>query len=129
MCTPCVHHEELLSLDVTSNPIFLSRLFPILLDLKSFQTALDSSRPMSMWLPGHVPISYLSSHCRLIIIILNPNPSSSLSILSYYNRKDIIVVFIKFCIKRINYSNLENRILITRNLKYNCSLIVSKNRY
>ena len=34
-----------------------SRLFPILLDLKSFQTALDSVT----WLPGHVSISYLSS--------------------------------------------------------------------
>jgi len=34
-----------------------SRLFPILLDPKSFQTTLDSIT----WLPGHVSISYLSS--------------------------------------------------------------------
>ena len=39
-----------------------SRLFPILLDPKSFQTALGSIT----WLPGHV----LSICCRLIIIIL-----------------------------------------------------------
>ena len=34
-----------------------SRLFPILLDPKSFQMILDSVT----WLPGHMPISYLSS--------------------------------------------------------------------
>ena len=34
-----------------------SRLFPILLDSKSFQTILDSIT----WLPGHMLISYLSS--------------------------------------------------------------------
>ena len=39
------------------NPNSLSRLFPILLDPKSFQTALDSVT----WLLGHVSISYLSS--------------------------------------------------------------------
>jgi len=38
-------------------PLTSSRLFPILLDPKSFQTTLDSVT----WLPGHVPISYLSS--------------------------------------------------------------------
>ena len=60
-----------------------SRLFPILLDPKSFQTILASVT----WLPGHVPISYLLSlfRCRLIIIILNPNPSLSLSTHSSYN--------------------------------------------
>ena len=42
MHTPCVHHEEPLSLDITPNPNFYSRLFLILLDPKSFQTALDS---------------------------------------------------------------------------------------
>ena len=66
MCTPCVHHEEPMSLDVIPNPNSLSRLFPILLDPKSFQTALDSIT----WLPGHMPISYSFVHCRLIIIIL-----------------------------------------------------------
>jgi len=40
-----------------------SRLFPILLDPKSFQTALDSTT----WLPGHV----LFFHCRLIINYLS----------------------------------------------------------
>ena len=40
-----------------------SKLFPILLDPKSFQTALD----YSTWLPGHV----LFFRCRLIIIYLS----------------------------------------------------------
>ena len=43
MRTPCVHYEEPLSLDVTPNPNSYSRLFPILLDPKSFQTTLDYS--------------------------------------------------------------------------------------
>ena len=58
----CAHHIytmrnlcPLTSL-LTLNP---SKLFPILLDPKSFQTALDSVT----WLPDHV----LSIHCRLII--------------------------------------------------------------
>jgi len=58
-CT-CTHHVytmrnpcPLISL-LTLTP---SRLFLILLDPKSFQTTLDSVT----WLPGHVPISYLSS--------------------------------------------------------------------
>ena len=63
MRTPCVHYEEPLSLDVTPNSNSISRLFPILLDPKSFQTALDSIT----WLPGHVPISYPFVRCRLII--------------------------------------------------------------
>jgi len=62
-----------------------SRLFPILLDPKSFQTALDSVT----WLPGHV----LSICCRLIITIYlclaNSNSSQSLSALSYYNRGEL----------------------------------------
>ena len=64
------------------NLVSLSRLFLILLDPKSFQTALDFSRPMSMWLPGHMPISYLSSRCRLIItttIFICPNPNPRVS--------------------------------------------------
>jgi len=59
LCCTCAHHVytmrnpcPLMSL-LTLTP---SRLFPILLDSKSFQTALDSVT----WLPGHVPISYLS---------------------------------------------------------------------
>jgi len=58
-CT-CVHHVytmrnycPLTSL-LTLTP---SRLFPILLDPKFFQTILASVT----WLPGHVPISYISS--------------------------------------------------------------------
>jgi len=54
-CT-CAHHEEPMSLDIIPNPNSLSRLLLILLDPKSFQTALDSVT----WLPGHVPISYIS---------------------------------------------------------------------
>jgi len=49
MRNPC-----LLMSSLTLTP---SRLFPILLDPKFFQIALDSIT----WLPGHVPISYLSS--------------------------------------------------------------------
>ena len=73
-CT-CAHHVYtmrnpcLLTSLLTLTP---SRLFPILLDPKFFQTILDSI----IWLPGHV----LSIHCRLIIILLsylcsNPNPT------------------------------------------------------
>jgi len=57
-CT-CAHHEEPMSFDVIPNPNSYSRLFPILLDPKSFQTTLDSVT----WLPGHV----FSIRCRLII--------------------------------------------------------------
>ena len=59
-CT-CAHHVYTMrnSCPLTSspNPNSISRLFLILLDPKSFQTALD----YSTWLPGHVPISYFSS--------------------------------------------------------------------
>ena len=58
MCTPWGTHVPWCHL-LTLTP---SRLFPILLDPKSFQTALNSIT----WLPGHV----LSIRCRLIIIIL-----------------------------------------------------------
>jgi len=58
----CTYHMYIMR-----NPCFLmssltltpSRLFPILLDPKSFQTVLDSVT----WLPGHI----LSIRCRLII--------------------------------------------------------------
>ena len=76
-----------MSLDVIPNPNSLSKLFPILLDPKSFQTALDSVT----WLPGHVSISYISSPIVDLIIITtiytcpNPNPSPSLSTHSSYN--------------------------------------------
>ena len=82
MHTPCVYHEEPLSLDVTPNPNSYSRLFLILLDPKSFQTVLDSIT----WLPGHVPIFYPFVHCRLIITkVLTLTLVQSLSTLSYYN--------------------------------------------
>ena len=62
LCCTCAHHVytmrnpcPLTSL-LTLTP---SRLFLILLDPKSFQTALDSTT----WLPGHM----LSIRCRLII--------------------------------------------------------------
>ena len=60
LCCICAHHVytmrnrcPLTSL-LTLTP---SRLFPILLDPKSFQTVLASVT----WLPGHMPISYISS--------------------------------------------------------------------
>ena len=58
MCTPwgtIVPWHHLLTLTP-------SRLFPILLDPKSFQTVLNSIT----WLLGHVPISYPFVYCRLI---------------------------------------------------------------
>ena len=61
----CAHHVYTmrnccpLTSSLTLTP---SRLFLILLDPKSFQTVLDSIT----WLPGHMPISYLFVHCRLI---------------------------------------------------------------
>jgi len=89
LCCTCAHHVYSMRnsclLTSPSNPNSISRLFPILLDPKSFQTALD----YSTWLPGHVLISYPYVHCRLIITIYlcpaNPNPSQSLSALSYHN--------------------------------------------
>jgi len=62
-CT-CAHHVYTmrnlcpLTLSLTLTP---SRLFPILLDPKSFQTALDSLAYIT-WLPGYV----FSIRCRLI---------------------------------------------------------------
>ena len=57
----CAHHVYIMRnpclLTSSPNPNSISRLFPILLDPKSFQTALNSIT----WLPGHVPISYISS--------------------------------------------------------------------
>jgi len=65
LCYTCAHHVytmrnpcPLMSF-LTLTP---SRLFPILLDPKSFQTALNSVT----WLLGHVPISYPFVRCRLI---------------------------------------------------------------
>ena len=65
LCYTCVYHVytmrnpcSLMSL-LTLTP---SRLFPIILDPKSFQTTLDSVT----WLPGHVPISYPFVRCKLI---------------------------------------------------------------
>ena len=82
MYTPCVHHEKPLSLDVTPNPNSYSRLFLILLNPKSFQTALNSIT----WLPGHVLIFYPFVHCRLIITkVLTLTLVQSLFLLSYYN--------------------------------------------
>ena len=53
----CAHHVYTMRnpypLTSSPNPNSISRLFPILLDPKSFQTALDSIT----WLPGHMPIS------------------------------------------------------------------------
>ena len=89
-CT-CAHHVYTMRnpcpLTSSPNPNSISRLFPILLDSKSFQTTLD----YSTWLPGHMLFYlYLFSRCRLIIITTiytcpNPNPSPSLSTLSSYN--------------------------------------------
>jgi len=62
LCCICTHHVYTmrnpcpLTSSLTLTP---SRLFPILLDPKSFQTVLD----FITWLPGHV----LSIRCRLII--------------------------------------------------------------
>ena len=72
----CAHYvytmRNLYPLTSSPNPNSISRLFPILLDFKSFQTILDSIT----WLPGHVPISYPFVRCRLIINYFpNPNPS------------------------------------------------------
>ena len=69
MCTPCAHHEKPLSLDVIPNP----------------NSNLDCSKLYHMTSRSR---AYLLSlfPCRLIIIILNPNPSPSLSTHSSYNR-------------------------------------------
>ena len=61
LCCTCAHYEEPMSLDVIPNLNSISRLFLILLDPKSFQTALDSIT----WLPGHM-LSYPFVRYRLI---------------------------------------------------------------
>jgi len=62
LCCTCAHHVYTMRnpcpLTSSPNPNSISRLFPILLDPKSFQTALD----YFTWLPGYV----LSIRCRLI---------------------------------------------------------------
>ena len=76
MHIPCIHHEKPLFLDVTSN----LRLFLILLDPKSFQTALDYSRPIISYHMTSQSCAFSLSCHRLIIILLqylicpNPNP-------------------------------------------------------
>ena len=61
LCYTCTHYMYIMRnpcpLTSSPNPNSISRLFPILLDSKSFQTVLASV----IWLPGHVPIFYLSS--------------------------------------------------------------------
>ena len=56
----CAHHVYTMRnpcpLTSSPNPNSISKLFLILLDPKSFQTALDSI----IWLPDHMPISYIS---------------------------------------------------------------------
>jgi len=87
LCCTCTHHVYTMRNScplMSSLTLSPSRLFPILLDSKSFQTVLDYSNFYHMNSRSHV---YLLSlfHCRLIIIILNPNPSPSLFTLSSYN--------------------------------------------
>jgi len=71
------------------------RLFPILLDLKSFQTALDSSRLMiSCHVTSQSRAFSLSCH-RLIIILLSISylcPYQSLSTHSSYNNVSAMVM-------------------------------------
>ena len=100
-CT-CAHYEEPLSLDIIPNPNFISRLFPILLDPKFFQTTLDHSSFYHMTSRSHAYLLSLFC-CRLIIIILNTNPSPSLSTYSSYNKREVI-----WC---RNYYNQSNNIM------------------
>jgi len=48
---------------------------------------------------------------------------------NYYSqdKKNTIVISTESCIKRIKLSDLESKILIIRNLEYDCSLVISKN--
>ena len=46
-----------------------------------------------------------------------------------HNKENIIVIPIDSYVKRIKFSDLGSKILITKDLKYNCPLIVSKNWY
>jgi len=85
----CAYHVYTMrnSCSLTSSlTLTLSRLFPILLDRSSLYHMTSRS------------CAYLLSlfHCRLIIIILNPNPSPSLSTLLSHNRNKVetLCVFI-----------------------------------
>ena len=65
LCYTCAHHVYTIRnpypLTSSPNPNSISRFFPILLNPKSFQTALDSIT----WLLDHV-LSYPFVYCRLI---------------------------------------------------------------
>ena len=46
---------------------------------------------------------------------------------SSQNKENIVVIPIDSYVKRIKFSDLGSKILITKDLECNCSLIVSKN--
>ena len=85
MCTPYIYHEELLSLDITPNPNSLSRLFLILLDPKSFQTALDYSSLYHMTSRSHALPPLQTNNYYYCSMSTNPNLSISLFTLLSYN--------------------------------------------
>ena len=85
MCTPYIYHEELLSLDITPNLNSLSRLFLILLDPKSFQTALDYSSLYHMTSRSHALPPLQTNNYYYCSMSTNPNLSISLFTLLSYN--------------------------------------------
>ena len=73
MCIPCVYHEEPLFLDITPSPNFISRLFPIFLDPKSFQTTLDYSSFYHMTSRSHAYLHPLQTNnycCPISVLTL-----------------------------------------------------------
>ena len=76
MCIPYVHHEELMSLDITPNSNSYSRLFPILLDRSSLYHMTSRSCALH-------PLQ--TNNNTIYLCPANPNPSQSLSTLLSYN--------------------------------------------
>ena len=111
MCTPWGTHISWCH--------FISRLFPVLLDPKSFQTVLDCSKPndiMSCDFPVMCPSL---SYCRLITILLlylicsNPNPTK---VCPHFH---LIIDWSKFFNKLYYYFSLSNPINEATNILNN----------
>ena len=63
MCTPCVHHEEPMPLDVISNPNSISRLFPILPDCSRLYHMTSRSRTLH-------PLQTNNYYCSISVLTL-----------------------------------------------------------
>ena len=114
MCTPCVHHEEPLSLDVIPNPISISRLFLILLDSQSFQTALDYSSLYHMTSRSRALYPLQTNKILSYLCPANPNPSQSLSTLLSYNTSLSFILFQTLHYFHLSYFLIDFRTMVSK---------------